>query len=56
LSLIDGEINCPTTVRGCEMLTPVPLTSVIEGVVRFAETVRGCEMVTVVELSLIDGD
>jgi hypothetical protein len=55
LSFIDCEMNCPATVNGMEMETPVPLTSVNEGVVKFAATVRGCETVTAVDVSLMLG-
>ena len=52
---MEGEMNCPVTVRGAPMETPVPLTSVIEGVVRFALIVKGCETVTEVAESLMEG-
>jgi hypothetical protein len=52
---MEGEMNCPTIVRGVLMLIPVPLTSVIEGVVRFAATVNGCEILIEVPESLMEG-
>jgi hypothetical protein len=52
---MEGEMNCPVTVKGAPMETPVPLTSVIEGVVRFPLMVKGCEMVTAVAESLMEG-
>jgi hypothetical protein len=52
---MEGDINCPVTVRGAPMETPVPLTSVILGLVRFALMVKGCETVTEVAESLMEG-
>jgi hypothetical protein len=55
LSFREGEMNCPTTVKGCEMETPVPETSVRLGLVKFALMVVGFEMVTAVPESVMLG-
>jgi hypothetical protein len=54
---MDCEINCcPTTVKGCEMETLVPETSVkLLGLVKFALMVVGFEMVTAVPESAMLG-
>jgi hypothetical protein len=52
---MEGEMNCPTTVKGAPTVTPVPLTSVMLGLVKFALMVKGCETVTAVAESLMEG-
>jgi hypothetical protein len=52
---MEGEMNCPVTVRGAPMETPVPLTSVILGLMRFALMVNGFEMLIEVAESLMEG-
>jgi hypothetical protein len=52
---MEGEMNCPVTVRGAPTVTPVPEMSVMLGLVRFPLMVRGALMVTVVDVSLMEG-
>ena len=52
---MEGEMNCPVTVKGASTVTPVPLTSVMLGLVKFALMVKGCETVTEVAESLMEG-